>query len=110
MTIHQELERAVEDLEATLKAASLWQVETPAPAAFASRQPFCVDTMSLPQWLRFVFVARLHALIEAQAPLPEKCDVAPAVAAYLQQQRARTSDRLLVVQSVERLDEMITRH
>ena len=110
MTIHQELEQALEELEATLKATSLWRVETPPPAAFESRQPFCLDTMSLPQWLRFVFVARLYALIEARAPLPAKCEVAPAIAAYLQQQSAKASDQLLVVQSVERIDELITRH
>lgn len=110
MTIYQELEKAVEELEATLKAANLWQVDTPVPAAFSSNQPFCVDTMSLPQWVRFVFVARLHALIAAQAPLPAKCEVAPAMAAYLQQQGIRASDQLLVVQSVERLDELISAH
>lgn len=110
MTIHQELEQAVEELEATLKAANLWRAETPSAVAFESRQPFCVDTMTLPQWLRFVFVARLYALIEARAPLPEKCEVAPAIAAYLQQQGAKASDQLLVVQSVERIDELITRH
>jgi uncharacterized protein YqcC (DUF446 family) len=110
MTIHQELEKAVEELEATLKAANLWRVETPSAAAFESQQPFCVDTMSLPQWLRFVFVARLYALIEAQAPLPAKCDVAPAIAAYLQQQRAKASNQLLVVQGVERIDELINQH
>lgn len=110
MTIHQELGQAVEELEATLKAANLWRVETPSPAAFESQQPFCVDTMALPQWLRFVFVARLYALVEAKAALPAKCEVAPAVAAYLQQQRAPASDQLLVVECVERLDELITGH
>lgn len=107
MAIHQELEKMVEELEATLKATDLWRVDTPSAAAFDSQQPFCVDTMALPQWLRFVFVARLYALIEARAALPAKCEVAPAVAAYLQQQRVRASDQLLVVQSVERIDELI---
>ncbi|MDN6180587.1 MAG: YqcC family protein [Halomonas subglaciescola] len=108
MTIHQELEKGVEELEATLKATDLWRVDTPPAAAFESQQPFCVDTMTLPQWLRFVFAARLYALIDARAPLPAKCEVAPAVAAYLQQQRVRASDQLLVVQSVERIDELIS--
>ncbi|WNK19188.1 YqcC family protein [Halomonas piscis] len=107
MKTRQELEQALEALEATLKTAGLWRVETPTPAAFASRQPFCIDTMSLPQWLRFVFVARLRGLLEEGAALPEKCEVAPAVKAYLQQEGVRASDQLLVVQSVERVDAVI---
>ncbi|GAA3906947.1 hypothetical protein GCM10022228_16490 [Halomonas cibimaris] len=107
MTIYQELEKAVDELEAALKAANLWREAMPSSAAFASRQPFCVDTMSLPQWLRYVFIARLYELVKAQAPLPEKCEVAPAVAAYLQQHGIRASDQLLVVQRVERIDALI---
>ncbi|WP_017430100.1 YqcC family protein [Vreelandella jeotgali] len=110
MSIYQELQQAVEDLEATLKAAGLWRVETPAPAAFASAQPFCVDTMSLPQWLRYVFIARLSSTIEEGGALPEKCEVAPAVSAFLQQEGARASDQLLVVQRVEHIDSLISGH
>ncbi|WP_075881076.1 YqcC family protein [Vreelandella massiliensis] len=108
MTVHQQLAKALEELEATLKAANLWRVEEPSPADFTSQQPFCVDTMALPQWLRFVFIQRLRALAEAKAPMPAKCEVAPAVAAYLQQEKVRASDQLLVVRSVERVDKLVT--
>ena len=108
MTVHQQLIQALDELEATLKAANLWRVEMPSSAAFASQQPFCVDTMALPQWLRFVFIERLQTLAEAKAPMPAKCEVAPAVAGYLQQEGIRASDQLLVVRSVERVDKLVT--
>jgi uncharacterized protein YqcC (DUF446 family) len=108
MTAHQQLTQALDELEATLKVSNLWRVEAPSQADLASQQPFCVDTMSLPQWLRFVFIQRMRALAEAKAPMPAKCEVAPAVAAYLQQEKIRASDQLLVVRSVERLDKLVT--
>ncbi|MBF7052086.1 YqcC family protein [Halomonas sp. KAO] len=108
MTVHDELDKSLRRLEATMKAANLWQMETPEPSAFDSQEPFCVDTMALPQWLRFVFIARLDALVERRAPLPARCDVAPALAAYFAQQGGRASDRLLLWQVVEEIDRLIT--
>ncbi|XQU09758.1 YqcC family protein [Halomonas sp. LY9] len=108
MSVHQQLQTALLELEAAMKAADLWRTPTPEAAAFASQQPFCIDTMSLPQWVRYVFVARLNALIDADAALPAKCDVAPAMAAYLMQEKVRASDQLLVVRAVERVDKLVT--
>lgn len=107
MTVHQQLDEALRRLEATLKAADLWQVPRPAPQAFESRQPFCVDTMELPQWLRFVFIARLDAMVERRAPLPESCNVAPAAEVYLKQAGVRASNFLLLVKSIEEVDRVI---
>ena len=52
MSVHQQLQTALLELEAAMKAANLWRTPTPDAAAFASQQPFCIDTMSLPQWVR----------------------------------------------------------
>lgn len=108
MTVHDELDQSLRRLEATMKATNLWRMETPDSAAFHSQQPFCVDTMALPQWLRFVFIARLDALVERRAALPARCDVAPALEAYLTQEGMRASDRLLLCQAVEEIDRLVT--
>ncbi|WP_083002802.1 YqcC family protein [Halomonas sp. GT] len=108
MSVHQQLQTALLELEATMKAANLWRMPTPDISAFNSQQPFCIDTMSLPQWIRFVFIARLNALVDAEAAMPDKCDVAPAVAAYLMQEKVRASDQLLVVRAVEKIDRLVT--
>lgn len=110
MTVHDELEAALRDLEATMKVASLWRMERPEAHAFKSVQPFCVDTMTLPQWLRFVFIARLDRLVETRSPMPAKCEVAPAVEAWLKQEGTRTSDRLLMCRAVETIDRLVTEH
>ncbi|MDR5904210.1 YqcC family protein [Franzmannia qiaohouensis] len=108
MNPHQRLDQALRELEATLKAADLWRVEQPSAKALASQQPFCVDSMELPQWLRYVFVARLDALVEAQAPLPSSCSVAPAAEVYLRQVGVPAHHLLLVVKAIERVDLVVT--
>ena len=108
MTVHDELDVALRRLEATMKATNMWRVERPETDAFDSQQPFCIDTMALPQWLRFVFIARLDTLVEMGGPMPAKCDVAPAVEAYLSQQGTRATDRLLLCKAVEEIDQLVT--
>ncbi|GEK49224.1 YqcC family protein [Halomonas pacifica] len=107
MTVYQELDHALERLEATLKAADLWSASRPPASAFDSRQPFCVDTMELPQWLRYVFIARLSAVVEAEGSLPPNCEVAPAAEVYLKQSGVRASNLLLVVKAIEEVDRVI---
>ena len=64
------------DIECELRRAGLWGDVAPGPEALASTEPFCVDTMGFQDWLQFVFLPRMHALIEAQAVLPSQCDIA----------------------------------
>lgn len=108
MSPHQHLDQALRELKATLKVADLWRVASPPAEAFASQQPFCIDTMELPQWLRYVFVAQLEALVEAEAPLPESCSVAPAAEVFLRQAKVKAHHLLLVVQALDKVDRVIT--
>ena len=64
------------DLEAHLRNRLLWDAEEPDPAALASTQPFCIDTLSFPQWLQFMFLPRMRALLDADLPLPAQCAIA----------------------------------
>lgn len=106
MTPHMELAGALRQLEATLQGAGLWEVSMPEPAAFESRQPFCVDTMTLPEWLRYVFVARLWALVDAQAALPTSCAVAPAMEVWLN--TADVDEGAAVLRDLAEIDRIVT--
>lgn len=106
MTPHAELDQALSRLEATLRSVDLWRTPRPEAEAFDSREPFCLDTMELPQWLRYVFIARLQALVDAEGRLPATCQVAPAAEAYLQ--HAQPSTRALVVEAIAEVDRVIT--
>lgn len=76
----QQLTTLLKQLEATLKQCDFWQQKPPAPEAFLSREPFCVDTMNFSEWLQWVFIGRLRALLDAQGLLPTGSQVAPLAA------------------------------
>ena len=67
------------DLEAIMRSTGLWSDAPPAAEALASVQPFCVDTLELAEWLQFIFIPRMYALIDSGAPLPAKCEIKPVV-------------------------------
>jgi uncharacterized protein YqcC (DUF446 family) len=71
------------DLEAELRRTRLWEAESPAPEALLSKQPFCYDTLSFPQWLQFVFLPRMYGLVKEEGMLPQQCGIAPMAEQYL---------------------------
>lgn len=64
-------------IQAEMIALALWDSEAPSAEALASKQPFCVDTLSFPQWLQFIFVPTMAHIIERQGELPTACEIAP---------------------------------
>lgn len=64
-------------LEQILRDHSLWQGLPPDPAAFESTQPFCLDTLQPHEWLQWVLIPRMNALLDSQHPLPEAFAIAP---------------------------------
>lgn len=77
MTKHAALTVILDDLQTELEKQGLWSTQPPTPEAFESETPFFADTMDFSQWLQWVFVARFRAMMDAGAPLPGSCDVAP---------------------------------
>lgn len=108
MAIHQELKQALYQLQSCMETAGLWPVQTPPASAFSSQQPFSADTMDLTQWLRFVFIARLHALVDAESTMPANCDVTPALEAYLSNIQIDTEHRRELFRVMSRIDRLVT--
>lgn len=95
--VHVRLAELLMDLEADMRNQSLWRAEPPSPEALASTEPFACDTLVFTQWLQFIFIPRCYALIEIEAPLPDRCDVAPMAEEYFAANRIsaqRIIDRL----------------
>ncbi|AEY01155.1 hypothetical protein GU3_06995 [Oceanimonas sp. GK1] len=93
------------DIEQALKALGWWQDAPPSPEALASTQPFCVDTLSLPQWLQFVLLPRLRALVAAGSPLPTRIAVYPmAVESF----RGMKEDTQALAEAIAQLDEALS--
>ncbi|WP_027712896.1 YqcC family protein [Dickeya chrysanthemi] len=77
MSVEIQIRQSLFAIERALKASSLWQSSAPDEAAFASREPFCIDTMAAEQWLQWVFLPRMHTLLDDGAPLPVRLAVLP---------------------------------
>ncbi|WP_244323729.1 YqcC family protein [Mixta intestinalis] len=79
MSMHREhqVRQGLLAVEALLKAQALWQNEAPDASAFASTQPFFLDTMQPLEWLQWVLIPRMHALLDAGAELPQNFAIAP---------------------------------
>ena len=93
------------DIEAQLRQLGLWDKIPPSTEALASDQPFCVDTLSLPQWLQFIFLPTLYRMLENQEPLPARCGIAPMAEEFFRGSELAV-DELLV--ALERIDELLT--
>lgn len=76
-SIYNDIADQLLQLEAELRRMDLWRAEPPSPEALASTEPFCVDTLTLPEWLQFIFIPRMGQLIQMEQPLPQQCGIAP---------------------------------
>ena len=65
------------DIEAELRRLGQWDKIPPSTEDLASKEPFCVDTLTLPQWLQFVFLPTMYQMLEEDQSLPQRCGIAP---------------------------------
>lgn len=62
---------AIEAIEAEMRRIGLWNVEPISDEQRRIGGAFGTGSMSFTQWLRWVFVPRVNALLESRAVLPE---------------------------------------
>ncbi len=91
------------DIEAELRGLSLWDEEPPPAEALASEQPFAIDTLTLPQWLQWIFLPTMYRLLEEDATLPEKCGIAPMAEEYFRGRKLPINPLLEALESVDTL-------
>lgn len=92
-------------LEQYLRRSGQWSEERPTREALESVVPFCCDQLTLAQWLQFIFIGRLHELLETGDPLPDVCAIAPYAEMVASQGEAVTPELLRLIQA---LDEAVT--
>lgn len=57
-------------IERELRVLGWWEEIPPSLNALSSREPFCVDTLEFGQWLQWIFLPRMKAILEQDLPLP----------------------------------------
>lgn len=107
MTIYIEVAALLIDIEGELRRLNLWQAEPPSAAALASTEPFCIDTLNFVQWLQFIFLQRMHALMRAEQLPPGRCEIQPLAEQYFADRQLDVASLIAVV---GRLDALLNQH
>lgn len=70
MSTENKVRQSLQDIEFAMRETDLWQTVPPEAEAFESNEPFSIDTMAAEQWLQWVFLPRMYALLELNGPVP----------------------------------------
>ncbi len=99
--MNSQIELLLAELEIELKLINLWSASPPDATAMNSTTPFCCDTMPLENWLQYIFIPRLQALIAAQAALPNKISVHPMAEEAFKSQGATAQPLLSIIKRID---------
>ena len=100
--MHTEVAATLMDIEGELRNLSLWESAAPDADALGSTQPFAVDTLTLPQWLQWIFLPTMRRLIDERQPLPSKCGITPMAEEYFRGQNLPINGLLDALESIDR--------
>lgn len=89
------------NIEQVLRDHALWQEVMPQPTALESTQPFCMDTLDPVEWLQWVLIPRMHALLDSEQPLPSEFAIAPYYEMALDSSRHERESLLVVLMSLD---------
>ena len=87
-----------------MRRLDLWSETTPSAEALASTAPFCVDTLSFPEWLQFVFLERVYLIVQQSLSLPASSGIAPLAEEYFV---TDSTDAGMVIALLRRFDNLI---
>lgn len=93
------VEQWLASLEHYLREVELWENEAPEASLLCSSTPFSADTLRFTQWLQWVLMPKLTALLEGKKTLPTGCNIQPYAEEVLKQESfaagIAVSDRLV---------------
>ena len=96
-----EIAALLDALEIALRESSRWGAVAPDAERLASSMPFCVDTLSITEWIQWIFLPRMRGLLRARDDLPLGCAIRPIA----EEQLSRESDgSALVLSLLARID------
>ena len=90
-------------IEDELRRQDAWQTMPPSIEAMSSTTPFCVDTMAFSQWLQWIFVPRIRAIIDSGGTLPSGANIRPYAEEALPIEKLEGEKLLLIIEQFDRL-------
>ncbi|MBW5814337.1 YqcC family protein [Yersinia kristensenii] len=107
MNTENQVRQSLQNIELAMRAIDLWQSVPPVVEAFESNEPFNIDTMYAEQWLQWVLIPRMYALLESKGPLPTRFAITPYFEEALSGE-GRPDCSLLLVE-LQRLDDLLNK-
>ena len=102
MATNIQLVDLLQQLEAQLQHHELWQQTMPSAEALQSTEPFAIDTLHPHEWLQWIFIARMRALVESNQPLPRGFSIEPYFAQAWKQE-LHYGDLLETIRTIDEL-------
>ena len=90
-------------IEAEMRRLDFWSAQRPSDQALASTQPFCIDTLTFPEWLQFVFLERIQVIIEFEGTLPASSSIAPMAEEHFSETGESAGDIVELLTHFDRL-------
>ncbi|WP_447875717.1 YqcC family protein [Serratia fonticola] len=103
MSISNQVRHNLQAIEQSMRDLALWQLTPPEAEAFASTEPFCIDSMQAEEWLQWILLPRMHALLDANAPLPTCFAITPYFEEALKDKQPNCLPLLLLLQQLDSL-------
>lgn len=100
------LRRQLAQLQHHLSQLALWQTVPPSAEKFNSEQPFHLDTLEPQEWLQWVFIPRMTALLDSGAVLPNKIAISP----YIEEAMKETAQLELLLQPLIEIEALLNDH
>ncbi len=93
----------LEAIEVELRRQEVWLPMPPSVEAMASTTPFCMDTMAFSQWLQWIFVPRVRAIIDGGGTLPKGSNIKSYAEEALTIERLEGERLLLIIEQFDLL-------
>ncbi|KHK62021.1 MULTISPECIES: YqcC family protein [Pseudomonas] len=94
-------------IERELRVQGWWSDVPPSAEALASVEPFAVDTLDFEQWLQWIFLPRMKAILEQNLPLPNASGIQDMAEMVFAARDVRGRDRQLQV-LLKEFDQLIS--
>ncbi|EPJ85562.1 MULTISPECIES: YqcC family protein [Pseudomonas] len=94
-------------IERELRVQGWWSDVSPSAQALASVEPFAVDTLDFEQWLQWIFLPRMKAILEQDLPLPNASGIQEMAEMVFAARNVQGKDRQLQV-LLKEFDQLIS--
>ena len=93
----------LDTLKSTLQRLSLWEEHSPNADMLTSSQPFALDTLTPTQWLQWVFIPKMDALIRSEQAIPTGFEISP----YFEQAMVNDEGQHQLLVVLKQIDEIV---